>query len=171
MRLGGNHCEEQEQRDKHTVAHACLVLLLAWFPTNRKGIWVLCCCCWFRQRRVTAMTSLIILAECWLNPLWHWPTSLLLSQTLAPKHRSWIRLPPHSPTSIIQLFQVDPFWLGHSFMTFLNMFVIIFFLFFLSLSARSRLGCQICLTRSLEGMTARVPDSVADIRQSGDGSS
>uniref|UniRef100_A0A4W5K2S0 2Fe-2S ferredoxin-type domain-containing protein n=1 Tax=Hucho hucho TaxID=62062 RepID=A0A4W5K2S0_9TELE len=39
------------------------------------------------------------------------------------------------------------------------------------LTDTSRLGCQICLTRSLEGMTARVPESVADIRQSGDGSS
>lgn len=32
----------------------------------------------------------------------------------------------------------------------------------------SRLGCQICLTKSLEGMVARVPESVADIRQSKD---
>ncbi|XP_062303161.1 adrenodoxin-like [Osmerus eperlanus] len=39
------------------------------------------------------------------------------------------------------------------------------------LTDTSRLGCQICLTKSLEGMTARVPESVADIRQSGDGSS
>ncbi|KAK6296052.1 hypothetical protein J4Q44_G00337650 [Coregonus suidteri] len=39
------------------------------------------------------------------------------------------------------------------------------------LADTSRLGCQICLTRSLDGMTARVPESVADIRQSGDGSS
>lgn len=37
------------------------------------------------------------------------------------------------------------------------------------LTDTSRLGCQICLTKSLEGMTARVPDAVADIRQS-DGS-
>eukprot|EP00064_Thunnus_orientalis_P017248 superscaffoldBa00003616_g17328 len=35
----------------------------------------------------------------------------------------------------------------------------------------SRLGCQICLTKSLDGMVARVPESVADIRQSKDGSS
>lgn len=34
------------------------------------------------------------------------------------------------------------------------------------LTDTSRLGCQICLTKSLEGMVARVPDSVADIRQS-----
>ncbi|KAG7239371.1 hypothetical protein INR49_029360 [Caranx melampygus] len=33
---------------------------------------------------------------------------------------------------------------------------------------RSRLGCQICLSKSLEGMVARVPESVADIRQSKD---
>ncbi|XP_035006383.1 adrenodoxin [Hippoglossus stenolepis] len=38
------------------------------------------------------------------------------------------------------------------------------------LSDTSRLGCQICLTKSLEGMVARVPESVADIRQSKDGS-
>lgn len=37
------------------------------------------------------------------------------------------------------------------------------------LTDTSRLGCQICLTKALEGMTARVPDAVADIRQS-DGS-
>lgn len=39
------------------------------------------------------------------------------------------------------------------------------------LTDTSRLGCQICLTKSLEGMVARVPESVADIRQSQDGSS
>ncbi|XP_008281363.1 adrenodoxin [Stegastes partitus] len=39
------------------------------------------------------------------------------------------------------------------------------------LTDTSRLGCQICLTKSLEGMVARVPESVADIRQSKDGSS
>ncbi|XP_054646701.1 adrenodoxin isoform X1 [Dunckerocampus dactyliophorus] len=39
------------------------------------------------------------------------------------------------------------------------------------LTDTSRLGCQICLSRSLEGMVARVPESVADIRQSKDGSS
>ncbi|KAF1371693.1 hypothetical protein PFLUV_G00271100 [Perca fluviatilis] len=39
------------------------------------------------------------------------------------------------------------------------------------LTDTSRLGCQICLTRSLEGLVARVPESVADIRQSKDGSS
>ncbi|KAM9835784.1 adrenodoxin-like [Aulostomus maculatus] len=39
------------------------------------------------------------------------------------------------------------------------------------LTETSRLGCQICLTKSLEGMVARVPESVADIRQSKDGSS
>ncbi|XP_036401212.1 adrenodoxin [Megalops cyprinoides] len=33
------------------------------------------------------------------------------------------------------------------------------------LTDTSRLGCQICLTKSLEGMTARVPESVTDIRQ------
>lgn len=38
------------------------------------------------------------------------------------------------------------------------------------LTDTSRLGCQICLTKSLEGMVARVPESVADIRQSQDGS-
>ncbi|TNN31612.1 Adrenodoxin, mitochondrial [Liparis tanakae] len=36
---------------------------------------------------------------------------------------------------------------------------------------RSRLGCQICLTKSLDGIVAKVPESVADIRQSQDGSS
>ncbi|XP_030607596.1 adrenodoxin-like [Archocentrus centrarchus] len=39
------------------------------------------------------------------------------------------------------------------------------------LTDTSRLGCQICLTKSLEGMVAKVPDSVADIRQTKDGSS
>ncbi|KAL1022145.1 hypothetical protein UPYG_G00022750 [Umbra pygmaea] len=39
------------------------------------------------------------------------------------------------------------------------------------LTDTSRLGCQICLTRSLDGITARVPDSVTDIRQSEDVSS
>ncbi|CAK6971062.1 adrenodoxin [Scomber scombrus] len=39
------------------------------------------------------------------------------------------------------------------------------------LTDTSRLGCQICLTKSLEGMEVRVPESVADIRQSKDGSS
>ncbi|KAJ8352615.1 hypothetical protein SKAU_G00240910 [Synaphobranchus kaupii] len=34
------------------------------------------------------------------------------------------------------------------------------------LSDTSRLGCQICLTKSLEGMTARVPEGVSDMRQS-----
>ncbi|XP_015234096.1 PREDICTED: adrenodoxin, mitochondrial [Cyprinodon variegatus] len=38
------------------------------------------------------------------------------------------------------------------------------------LTETSRLGCQICLTKSLDGMVARVPESVADIRQSKDGS-
>ncbi|KAK1802919.1 hypothetical protein P4O66_021449 [Electrophorus voltai] len=33
------------------------------------------------------------------------------------------------------------------------------------LTDTSRLGCQICLTKSLDGMTVRLPDSVADIRQ------
>ncbi|AWO95622.1 putative adrenodoxin mitochondrial [Scophthalmus maximus] len=36
------------------------------------------------------------------------------------------------------------------------------------LTDTSRLGCQICLTKSLEGVVARVPESVADIRQSKD---
>ncbi|KAF7214837.1 adrenodoxin [Nothobranchius furzeri] len=39
------------------------------------------------------------------------------------------------------------------------------------LTETSRLGCQICLSKSLEGMVARVPESVTDIRQSKDGSS
>nr|XP_046237933.1 adrenodoxin-like [Scatophagus argus] len=39
------------------------------------------------------------------------------------------------------------------------------------LTDTSRLGCQICLTKSLDGMVARVPESVADVRQSKDGSS
>ncbi|XP_062866471.1 adrenodoxin [Trichomycterus rosablanca] len=37
------------------------------------------------------------------------------------------------------------------------------------LTDTSRLGCQICLTKSLDGMTVRVPESMVDIRQS-DGS-
>uniref|UniRef100_A0A8C8DV77 2Fe-2S ferredoxin-type domain-containing protein n=1 Tax=Oryzias sinensis TaxID=183150 RepID=A0A8C8DV77_9TELE len=39
------------------------------------------------------------------------------------------------------------------------------------LTDTSRLGCQICLTKSLDGIVARVPESVADIRQTKDGSS
>ncbi|KAF6733340.1 Adrenodoxin, mitochondrial [Oryzias melastigma] len=39
------------------------------------------------------------------------------------------------------------------------------------LTDTSRLGCQICLTKSLDGVVARVPESVADIRQTKDGSS
>ncbi|KAM4710834.1 adrenodoxin-like isoform 1-T2 [Anableps anableps] len=38
------------------------------------------------------------------------------------------------------------------------------------LTETSRLGCQICLTKSLDGVVARVPESVADIRQTKDGS-
>uniref|UniRef100_A0A2K5LF83 Ferredoxin 1 n=1 Tax=Cercocebus atys TaxID=9531 RepID=A0A2K5LF83_CERAT len=33
---------------------------------------------------------------------------------------------------------------------------------------RSRLGCQICLTKSMDNMTVRVPETVADARQSVD---
>lgn len=33
---------------------------------------------------------------------------------------------------------------------------------------RSRLGCQICLKKSMEDMTVRVPEAVADARQSVD---
>ncbi|KAL4609134.1 adrenodoxin-like [Arapaima gigas] len=36
------------------------------------------------------------------------------------------------------------------------------------LTDTSRLGCQICLTKSLEGITVRVPESVVDIRQPSD---
>uniref|UniRef100_A0A3Q1HI82 2Fe-2S ferredoxin-type domain-containing protein n=1 Tax=Anabas testudineus TaxID=64144 RepID=A0A3Q1HI82_ANATE len=36
------------------------------------------------------------------------------------------------------------------------------------LTETSRLGCQICLTKSLEGMVARVPESITDLRQSKD---
>lgn len=39
------------------------------------------------------------------------------------------------------------------------------------LTDTSRLGCQICLTKSMDGIVAKVPESVADIRQSQDGSS
>lgn len=39
----------------------------------------------------------------------------------------------------------------------------LFFLF------RSRLGCQVCLSKSLDGVVAKVPESVADARQSQDG--
>uniref|UniRef100_A0A3Q3VVB3 2Fe-2S ferredoxin-type domain-containing protein n=1 Tax=Mola mola TaxID=94237 RepID=A0A3Q3VVB3_MOLML len=38
------------------------------------------------------------------------------------------------------------------------------------LTDTSRLGCQICLTKSLDGIVAKVPESVADVRQSQDGS-
>ncbi|XP_023410544.1 adrenodoxin, mitochondrial isoform X2 [Loxodonta africana] len=34
------------------------------------------------------------------------------------------------------------------------------------LTDRSRLGCQICLTKAMDNMTVRVPDAVADARQS-----
>ncbi|KAJ7320160.1 hypothetical protein JRQ81_019671 [Phrynocephalus forsythii] len=34
------------------------------------------------------------------------------------------------------------------------------------LTERSRLGCQICLKKSMENMTVRVPEAVADARQS-----
>ncbi|XP_037601138.1 adrenodoxin, mitochondrial isoform X2 [Cebus imitator] len=34
------------------------------------------------------------------------------------------------------------------------------------LTERSRLGCQICLTKSMDNMTVRVPETVADARQS-----
>ncbi|KAJ8282198.1 hypothetical protein COCON_G00047170 [Conger conger] len=34
------------------------------------------------------------------------------------------------------------------------------------LTDTSRLGCQVCLTKSLEGITVRVPESVADMRES-----
>uniref|UniRef100_A0A8C9AE49 Adrenal ferredoxin n=1 Tax=Prolemur simus TaxID=1328070 RepID=A0A8C9AE49_PROSS len=34
------------------------------------------------------------------------------------------------------------------------------------LTDRSRLGCQICLTKSMDNMTVRVPEAVADARQS-----
>ncbi|KAM6157873.1 adrenodoxin, mitochondrial [Rhynchocyon petersi] len=34
------------------------------------------------------------------------------------------------------------------------------------LTDRSRLGCQICLTKSMDNMTVRVPEAVADVRQS-----
>lgn len=36
------------------------------------------------------------------------------------------------------------------------------------LTDTSRLGCQICLSKSLDGMVARVPEAVADIRQKDD---
>ncbi|XP_037552432.1 adrenodoxin [Nematolebias whitei] len=39
------------------------------------------------------------------------------------------------------------------------------------LTETSRLGCQICLTKAQDGMVVRVPESVADIRQTKDGSS
>ncbi|KAM5227121.1 adrenodoxin, mitochondrial [Hipposideros larvatus] len=34
------------------------------------------------------------------------------------------------------------------------------------LTDRSRLGCQICLTKSMDNMTVQVPDAMADARQS-----
>uniref|UniRef100_A0A9L0SDE0 Adrenal ferredoxin n=1 Tax=Equus caballus TaxID=9796 RepID=A0A9L0SDE0_HORSE len=36
------------------------------------------------------------------------------------------------------------------------------------LTDRSRLGCQVCLTKSMDNMTVRVPEAVADARQSVD---
>lgn len=36
------------------------------------------------------------------------------------------------------------------------------------LTDRSRLGCQICLTKSMDNMTVRVPEAVADARKSAD---
>ncbi|NXV87493.1 ADX protein, partial [Calonectris borealis] len=36
------------------------------------------------------------------------------------------------------------------------------------LTETSRLGCQICLKKSMDGMTVRVPEAVADARQSVD---
>ncbi|XP_015219846.1 adrenodoxin [Lepisosteus oculatus] len=36
------------------------------------------------------------------------------------------------------------------------------------LTDTSRLGCQICLSKSLDGMTVKVPESVSDVRQSVD---
>ncbi|XP_037361130.1 adrenodoxin, mitochondrial [Talpa occidentalis] len=36
------------------------------------------------------------------------------------------------------------------------------------LTDRSRLGCQVCLTKSMNNMTVRVPEAVADARQSVD---
>eukprot|EP00071_Canis_lupus_P020382 XP_013968912.2 adrenodoxin, mitochondrial [Canis lupus familiaris] len=36
------------------------------------------------------------------------------------------------------------------------------------LTDRSRLGCQVCLTKAMDNMTVRVPDVVADARQSVD---
>ncbi|XP_004695920.2 PREDICTED: adrenodoxin, mitochondrial [Condylura cristata] len=36
------------------------------------------------------------------------------------------------------------------------------------LTDRSRLGCQICLTKSMDNMTVRVPEAIADARQSVD---
>ncbi|XP_003966509.1 adrenodoxin, mitochondrial [Takifugu rubripes] len=37
------------------------------------------------------------------------------------------------------------------------------------LTDTSRLGCQVCLSKSLDGLVAKVPESVADARQSQDG--
>uniref|UniRef100_A0A8C5P9I6 Adrenal ferredoxin n=1 Tax=Leptobrachium leishanense TaxID=445787 RepID=A0A8C5P9I6_9ANUR len=36
------------------------------------------------------------------------------------------------------------------------------------LTERSRLGCQICLKKWMDGMTVRVPEAVADVRQTVD---
>nr|XP_042136863.1 adrenodoxin, mitochondrial isoform X1 [Peromyscus maniculatus bairdii] len=36
------------------------------------------------------------------------------------------------------------------------------------LTARSRLGCQVCLTKAMDNMTVSVPEAVADVRQSVD---
>lgn len=53
----------------------------------------------------------------------------------------------------------------------LNSFLCLFVCFGFFYVLRSRLGCQICLTKALDGIVVKVPDSVADIRQSQDGSS
>lgn len=58
--------------------------------------------------------------------------------------------------------ELSSFFFG--FRLFTNVDVIpLFFLF------RSRLGCQVCLSKSLDGLVAKVPESVADARQSQDG--
>ncbi|XP_043928656.1 adrenodoxin, mitochondrial [Protopterus annectens] len=36
------------------------------------------------------------------------------------------------------------------------------------LTEQSRLGCQVCLTKKMNGMTVRVPEAVADVRQAVD---
>lgn len=45
-------------------------------------------------------------------------------------------------------------------------YIVLFYTVFVL--SRSRLGCQVCLSKALDGLVAKVPESVADARQSQD---